>query len=57
MGCSFRPDWVAGFLRIGWQLCTGLGGRNHRNTQTGSWYTSAIPRHMKMTHNEQYVLG
>jgi hypothetical protein len=34
MGCSFRPDWVAGFLRIRWQLCTGLGGRNHRNTQT-----------------------
>ena len=33
MGCSFRPDWVAGFLRIRWQLCTGLGGRNHRNTQ------------------------
>ena len=32
MGCSFRPDWVAGFLRIRWQLCTGLGGRNHRNT-------------------------
>ena len=32
MGCSFRPDWVAGFLRIKWQLCTGLGGRNHRNT-------------------------
>jgi DNA-binding MarR family transcriptional regulator len=21
------------FLRIGWQLCTGFGGRNHRNTQ------------------------
>jgi len=33
MGCSFRPDWVAGFLRIRWQLCTGLGGRNYRNTQ------------------------
>ena len=32
MGCSFRPDWVAGFLRMRWQLCTGLGGRNHRNT-------------------------
>src|SRR5262245_35312794 len=38
MGCSFRPDWVAGFLRIRWQLCTGLGGRNHRNTQgIGQW--------------------
>ena len=24
---------MAGFLRIAWQLCTGLGGRNHRNTQ------------------------
>ncbi len=23
---------MAGFLRIAWQLCTGLGGRNHRNT-------------------------
>src|SRR5215475_10569858 len=33
MGCSFRPDGVAGFLRMRWQLCTGLGGRNHRNTQ------------------------
>src|SRR5262245_9146153 len=32
MGCSFRPDWVAGFLRMRWQLCTGLGGRNYRNT-------------------------
>jgi hypothetical protein len=36
MGCSFRPDWVAGFLRIRWQLCTGLGGRNHRNTHSGA---------------------
>ena len=35
MGCSFRPDWVAGFLRMRWQLCTGLGGRNHRNTHVG----------------------
>src|SRR6266568_3069969 len=30
---SFRLDEVAGFLRIARQLCTGLGGRNHRNTQ------------------------
>jgi hypothetical protein len=37
MGCSFRPDWVAGFLRIKWQLCTGLGGRNHRNTHPMTW--------------------
>src|SRR5215510_1000557 len=44
MGCSFRPDWVAGFLRIRWQLCTGLGGRNHRNTQPSSyrWNTQCV---------------
>ena len=40
MGCSFRPDWVAGFLRMRWQLCTGLGGRNHRNTQEAEKYAA-----------------
>jgi hypothetical protein len=27
----------AGFLRLRGQLCTGLGGRNHRNTQDHGW--------------------
>src|SRR5262252_3233480 len=43
MGCSFRPDWVASFLRIRWQLCTGLGGRNHRNTQGWACATANVP--------------
>ena len=44
MGCSFRPDWVAGYLRIQWQLCTGLGGRNHRNTH----HTRALSLYAKL---------
>jgi hypothetical protein len=42
MGCSFRPDWVAGFLRIRWQLCTGLGGRNHRNTHLNYYVDGTV---------------
>jgi hypothetical protein len=33
IGGSFAPDWVAPFRRNAWQLCIGLGGNNHRNTQ------------------------
>ena len=49
MGCSFRPDWVAGFLRIRWQLCTGLGGRNHRNTQSMRWRSLDAPACASLT--------
>jgi hypothetical protein len=49
MGCSFRPDWVAGFLRIRWQLCTGLGGRNHRNTHLGWQINTAFVERINLT--------
>ena len=43
--------WGAAFVRIRWQLCTGLGGRNHRNTHFGitRYYTDgwgAYERHL-----------
>ncbi len=32
---SLRSDQVAVMPWIGWQLCTGLDGRNHWNAQWG----------------------